>query len=157
MPKEIKSLLNSFIHPDIAAQNTATNKQYASWQIYLIANWNSIIGKLKDHATLEKIERDTLIISVTNSSWLQELYILSNMLIKKINNKLPAPYVKQLKFRLHEKKDFKVRTTHKAGFPSSYAPDIKLTKKEESALEKIVDQELKLELKKFLIKCKEKI
>jgi hypothetical protein len=141
MTKEIKTLVSNFLNIN------------SNWQIHLISNWDIIIGKLKDNATLEKIDRDTLIISVTNSSWLQELYLLSNILIKKINNKLPYPYVKRLRFKLCEKKTFKTRK--KIENKIITLKNTKLTKREEIALEKITDQELSLELKKFLIKCKE--
>lgn len=139
MPKEIKSLVNVFLN------------QEDNWKLYLISNWKNIIGKLKDHATLEKIEKDTLIISVDNSSWLQELYLLSNMLIRKINSNLPEPYIKKLRFKLCDKKQFAPRKKTEQKNVSFQA---KLNRKEEFALNQIEDKDLSENLKKFLIKCK---
>ena len=141
MSVEIKSILSNFVN------------QNKNWEIYLISHWKDIMGKLKDHATLEKVEKDTLIISVTSSSWLQELYLLSNVLIKQINSKLPAPYVKKLKFKLEQKKKFKMRA--KSDVKKLKFENIKLSQREEFALKKIKDEELSNQLKKFLIKCKE--
>ena len=140
MTKELKSILSNYVN------------QNKNWEIYLISNWKDIMGKLKEHATLEKVEKDTLIISVTSSSWLQELYLLSNVLIKQINSKLPAPYVKKLKFKLEQKKKFKTREKKDI---KKLKFDIKLSQREEFALKKIKDEELSNQLKKFLIKCKE--
>ena len=48
---------------------------------------------------LEKIEGNTLIIGVYQASWLQELYLLSTVLLKTINNNLKYPYIKKLRFK----------------------------------------------------------
>ena len=48
-----------------------------TWQIYLIQNWEIIVGNLRAYVLLEKIQDDaTLLLGVTNTMWMQELYYL---------------------------------------------------------------------------------
>src|SRR5690349_13440966 len=70
-----------------------------SWQLHLIKNWSSIIGKLSTKVKLEKISNDTIVLGVYDSCWMQELYLLSDELLKKINSKLDEPKIKQIRFK----------------------------------------------------------
>lgn len=121
------------------------------WQVYLLANWNNIVGNLKSKVKLEKIYEDTLVLGVYESSWMQELFLLSSMLITKINSKLDKPRIKHLKFRL--------ATRPKVDKPVNREIKIKkevcLTAYELSVLSKISDPELSENLKKYLVKCYE--
>ena len=137
MTKNIKDLLNHFIDSE------------NDWKIKLFKDWPNIIGNLNNQVKIEKIEGNTLILGVYSSSWMQELYLLSNILLKKINESIGKPKIKRIVFKQTQKpviikKTFVKKRTYKK---------VILTNKEIQTLEKIKDPELKLELKNFLIKC----
>lgn len=122
-----------------------------NWKVQLLSNWDTILGNLKTKVHLEKIYDDTLVLGVYDSCWMQELYLLSDMLIKKINEKLDQPRIKHLRFK-------KIGVQKKNSTSRSYAPPIN-TKKvvlnahEKKALEALSDPQLREALEKFLIRC----
>lgn len=122
-----------------------------NWQLYLLSNWTNIIGTLHTRVRLEKIDRDMLILGVYESAWLQELHILSSVLIKSINQKLGTSHVKQLRFRLvapNEKKILKQKISkEKKIIRESFS------RQEQTALEAIKDKDLQFLLKSFLLRC----
>ena len=79
--------LKDFIHTFIQKHN--------DWKIKLAQEWESTLGQLSAHVTLEKIDNDTAILGVYDSCWMQELYLLSPLLLKTINTTLDQPYIKQ--------------------------------------------------------------
>jgi hypothetical protein len=122
-----------------------------SWQIKLLNNWSEIVGSIQTKVQLLKIYNDTLIIGVTDSCWLQELYLLSPLLIHIINEKLEKPYVKELRFKtvgLPEKK-FKKQTIKK----ECQLKDIHFTPREKEMLANIKDEQLRGILKEYLSRC----
>ena len=64
----IKDLLDRFITHD--------NR----WQIQLVSQWHIIMGNLNSRVQLLKIEDDIINIGVTDSCWMQELYLLKPVL-----------------------------------------------------------------------------
>ena len=56
-----------------------------NWKFQLVTNWPTIVGSLAARMHIEKIEHDSIIIGVCDSAWLQELYLLSDVLLQKIN------------------------------------------------------------------------
>jgi hypothetical protein len=121
----------------------------SSWQMYLLANWNTIIGKLRTKVKLEKIQDDTLVLGVYDSSWMQELYLLSNVLIHTINSKLDKPRIKKIKFKKAERSKLKKHEIQ----PIKTSRKVELSCKEIGALKNIKDEELSEVLKNFLIRC----
>lgn len=135
----IKKLLTSFL------------KTENNWKIQLLKNWPAIIGPLSSKTQLEKIGETTLTLSVQDSCWLQELYLLSPILLKTINQKLDRPRIKRLRFKQAEKKKKrKKKTTNKK---TRTARAYELTIREKSALKKIEDEQLHRALKLFLFRC----
>ncbi|HBR70796.1 TPA: hypothetical protein DIC20_00580 [Candidatus Dependentiae bacterium] len=138
----INQVLNNFL------------KQQGDWKRYLMANWRSIIGAIANHASIEKIEGETLIVSVCDSTWLQELYLLSPILLNKLNQALDQPHLKKIRFKnklnkpaFNEKKcSQKEKNNH---------PPHTLTLREKYALKNIHDAELSQALQTFLIRCYE--
>lgn len=128
---------------------------YKVWKINLIENWNTIVGDLHEHVTLINIQNNMLLLGVYDSTWLQELYILSPVLLKTINDYLGDEHITRLRFKnigykknkknLHEKKivEKKIKKPH-------------LTTRERTILTSIHDSELRNELERYLIRCKEK-
>ncbi len=134
----------------------ATIGQPQCWKRKLLAEWPTIVGTLHSRMNLEKVYDDTLIIGVYDSSWLNELYLLSHVLIKTINQALEKPYIKKVRFKhvvplpssagkkIPEKKEAPTRVK------------ITLNSYEAQALLKIKDEEMRTALHLFLSRCKEK-
>ncbi len=127
-----------------------TIKPEKNWKFTLLCNWHDIIGALYNKVCVEKIYDDTIILGVTHSSWMQELHLLSPLIIKTINEKLDHPHIKQIRFKQmsHKKKAVK-----KAKNEFVYKNDIQLNKQDERALAKITDSSLRDALKAFRIRC----
>lgn len=139
MAQPIKQLIHSvFDQPD-------------NWKIDLLRNWDTIIGNLNTKVYLEKITDDTLVLGVTDSCWLQELYMLSHVILQVINEKLDRPRIKQLRF-----KKIGIRPTKKGAYTKPAPRKINkrpLTSKEKLALTSIKDPQLQQALEDFLIRC----
>lgn len=121
------------------------------WQLQLLANWDKILGHLKTKVQLVKILDDTLVLGVSDPCWMQELFLLSSLLIKTINQNLDQPRIKYLRFKTigikkHKKKE---RISQVQEIPK----EVLLSTKEERALTQIGDQALKEVLKQYLIRC----
>jgi len=122
-----------------------------SWKLQLLQQWNEIMGNLSSFVQLEKMEHDTLILGVSDSCWLQELYLMSPLLLKTINEKLANAPIKQLRFRLSGTKPTFQRN-YKA--PQLFTKKlVELCSAEKQALARIDDPELRLALEQFLIRC----
>jgi len=143
MAKHIKNLLGSFLQRD------------DNWQGFLIANWNNIVGNLKDHVSLEYIKGDTIILGVNNSSWMNELYMLSDMLKDKINAKLEKPYIQKIRFKFRDKREIKNFSYANVKKNILVVQKIKLNFRQEKALERLSlkDKELSLSLENYFYRC----
>lgn len=122
-----------------------------NWKFDLLNNWKTIFGPLSSKVYLEKIHEDTLILGVQDSCWLQELYLLSAMLLKTINQTLDQPRIKHLRFKtIGIKKEKQRNNTIKK---ERCVPLVHLSACENKALQDIKDPELQRALKDFLIRC----
>jgi hypothetical protein len=123
-----------------------------NWKCSLLQQWKTIVGNLHSKVTLEKVLDDTLILGVYDSCWLQELYLLSPVLIKRINATLDQPRIKQVRF-----KQIAYSTqsaTQSSPTRTSIAPKHStLSPRERQALQHIADEELRAALKSFLMRC----
>ena len=141
MTHHIKSLLGSFI------------KTHKDWKRQLLEKWPEIMGPLADTMHIEKIYDDTIILGVSDSCWLQELYLLSQTILTTINQNLDQPRIKQIRFKqvLHRPKTMPI----KKEFIERKTIEKPLTREEEVALSRIKDVSLKQSLHAFLTRCKE--
>ena len=122
-----------------------------NWKLQLLQNWDSIFGNLSTKVHLEKVTDDTIVLGVIDACWMQELYMLSHILLKTINEKLDQPRIKKLRFkRVGNPKQYKHL---KAPPRKKEAKPVVLSSAEEQALNTIEDPELRTVLKKFLIRC----
>lgn len=137
MIKQINTLLTSFLPKE-------------TWKSTLLEEWTIIMGDLSGRVTLEKIYNDTLVIGVRDAAWLQELYMLSPVIIENINAHLDQPRIKQLRFKQVVKKNRPHVTVAKK---KEEARPIILNPQEEKTLQTINDEELRHALKNFLIRC----
>jgi hypothetical protein len=138
MAEQIKQFLTSYLSD-------------THWKTSLLVHWPTIVGALKDRLTLEKIHDDALVLGVYDASWLQELYLLSPIILQTINTNLDQPRIKRLRFKQVYKKRSPHQTSH--NFSDTKQMTVCLTKKEEEALCAIKDEQLRLALKNFLIRC----
>ena len=123
-----------------------------SWKIALLNKWPEIMGNLANHVSIEKIEKESIVLGVQNSSWLQELYLMGPTILETINQNLDRPRFKTIRFRQrgsapHRKKNKPAKTA-----PVKEQP-IVITAREQQALDHITDPALKHVLHSFLIRC----
>ena len=128
--------------------NTQTN-----WRLKLIANWQAIIGSAHTKVRLEKIEGSTVVLAVSDAVWQQELYLLSDAIIEKMNTFLGARQVTTLKF-----KRAGIKTTIKKALqknlPQTKHVPVTLSSGELRTLTSITDTELRSYLEAYLQRCK---
>lgn len=124
-----------------------------SWKLQLLNNWKQIIGDLYPHVRLEQVKEDTLILGVYDASWLQELYLLSNVLLKTINRNLSTPRIKKLQFKQVVKTRKKSRPAPQLQKSYTTCHKRELSPREQKALAKVNDPQLHSALKRFLARC----
>jgi len=88
MTTHIKALLSPLLQ-----------KKEQSWKIGLFNKWPEIMGTLSTHVSIEKIQDDSIILGVQNSSWLQELYLMGPTILETINKSLDQPRFKTIRFK----------------------------------------------------------
>lgn len=135
----VKNLLHTYLNHE------------ADWKLSLIKNWPEIIGSLGTKVSLEKVHEDTVVLAVYDSCWMQELYLLSPVLINSINKSLDQPRIKQVRFKQAGKKKEKP-ISKKAEAPKP-PREITLTSRELRALDDVQDPTLREALKAFRIRC----
>lgn len=138
--QSVKSLMKSILH------------QSSDWRMLLIAQWPHIVGDIAQHACIEKIEGDTLIIGVHSAVWMQELYLLSGMVQRKINQALEKPYIKKIHFKYRQRHAIACAIKKAPQSPRARRP---LNSKEQAALNAMHDEELRVQLHKFLLRCQQ--
>jgi hypothetical protein len=124
-----------------------------NWKVQLLKHWPTIMGSLSTKVHLEKIAEDHLVLAVSDSCWLQELYLMSGMLRQAINKKLDRPRIKTLRFKIVAKTSPQ-RAATTPPKKRNYHP-IALTAAEQASLTCIQDEALKKALADFLQRCKQ--
>ncbi len=132
--------------------DTIFERHNADWRIKIVRNWQIIVGNLHTKMRVEKIQEDIIFLGVYDTVWMAELYMLSRLIIKKINQFLEHPYITQVRFRLTQKiirKPVSVLTLQ------SKVPEkqLILTERQKQALTAIKDPALQVALKNFLLRC----
>lgn len=123
------------------------------WKFQLLSNWGIIVGNLSDKMRLEKIDGDTLIIGVYQASWLQELYLLSHVLLQSINTQLKYPHVRHLRFKHASIYTKSSPVEQPIKRPTIQCAPPVFSYEERRALNAIKDEELKKALHGFLTRC----
>jgi len=125
--------------------------QSNNWQLQLLKNWPNIVGSIRTKVQLLKIYEDTLVIGVLDSCWLQELYLLSPLLIQTINEKLDRPRIKNLRLKAVGITDKKLKK--EAPLKKISVAPVHLSAHEQETLNSIPDEQLRHVLKNYLIRC----
>ena len=138
--KHIEQALSSFF-------KKSTDNQF--WKANLLQNWSTVVGSLSSKMMIHKIYEDSITLGVYELCWMQELYILSPMIQKNINDFLGVQQIKTVRFR--------------AAFPKNKQEKKKailkddtikqLTPQEEASIRSIKDPDLAHSLKLLLEKC----
>ena len=125
------------------------SKKTSPWKLKIIQNWPQIVGNIQGQARVEAVYEDTLVLGVYDTCWMQELHLLSEMIIKKVNNYIGTKQIKTIRLKYVQKHNFiKKETPIKAEVTNHL-----LSSKEQKALQDIADQELKVALHNFLNRC----
>ena len=130
------------------------------WKMDLFQQWESIIGSLSDKVRIESIYKDQLILGVIHPAWAQELYLMSHVIKQKVNNALKDERIKEIRFRSVDfdagRKKIAKRTDPHATLQSSLLDKKKfvITEKERKKLSHIKNEDLRMVLEKFCVRCK---
>lgn len=141
MAFDIKTLLKPYIQ--------ANNE----WKFKLIQDWHAIMGSLAHNVSLEKVTQDTIVLGVSDSCWMQELYLLSPVLLQTINQSLDQPRIKHIRFKQVGRREKIQKKQH--SLPLNNPQKVVLNAKQEKALARITDQTLRSALESFLMRCQE--
>ena len=61
--------------------------------------WDEVVGEnIAENTSPEKVEHGTLLVTVKNSSWRQELVFKKKEIIDKLNNKIGKKTIKDIRF-----------------------------------------------------------
>ncbi len=121
------------------------------WKIKLLQSWPRIMGALAPKVRLEKIDDESLLLGVFDACWMQELYLLTPMLLANINQNLDRPRIKQLRFkRAGKQTQLRACLQKKLTIVRNERP---LTMRETRALDLIGDTQLRDALVGFLQRC----
>lgn len=131
--------------------NSCWQNKTAGWKLKILSDWPIIIGNLQEHARVEKVYDDAILLGVYDTCWMQELHLLSNIIIKKINNHLGYPYIKQIRLKYVQKHDFLAKKSLNS-LPNAEISH-NLSSKEQAALNQVQDPELRKAIAQFLEKC----
>lgn len=138
MSQHVKTFLTSLIRTE------------SNWKLDLLKKWPTIMGQLHNKVTIEKITDDMIVLGVTDSCWLQELYLLSDLILSSINKNLENHCIKTIRFKqAGTKTEKKIAKIDKPFIEQT----ITLRTHEEQALARIQDPVLQEALKKFLVRC----
>jgi predicted nucleic acid-binding Zn ribbon protein len=90
--EDIKSIIDDLVRDlNMESKLNVTN---------IFSHWEEIVGtEINKKARPEKIVRNTLYISVTSSTWANELRMMSGQLINRINSFIGEDIVKSIKFK----------------------------------------------------------
>ena len=129
-----------------------SNQQYnQNWKLLLIKNWNTIMGSLVTKVSICKIYNNAITLGVSDSSWMQELHTLSELIKDKINITLDQPRIQIVRFKYVSAQTQKTTTAVKSNTPNFHKK--LLTNREQTALNDIKDPELSQALAGFLQLC----
>ncbi|MFC1854407.1 DUF721 domain-containing protein [Candidatus Dependentiae bacterium] len=136
------------------------------WKMRLRTYWKHLIGDLYNFVRIEKISGTMITLIVKNSVWAQEIQMLSEEVINKINKFLKAERIKKIRittFDFDEYEETNDITSQKCNGqlsvlsvknPSYHAT---LTPVEKRRLKIIGCKKLKASLKSFYLKCKGRV
>lgn len=122
-----------------------------NWRITLLDKWPTIFGPLSNRVMIESMYEDTIVLGVTDACLMQELYLLSPLILQTIQKSLGNSTIKQVRF----KRAAIIKFQKNMQSVPIVAPrkKVKLTSAELHALDCIEDNQLKEALRLYCIRC----
>lgn len=122
-----------------------------NWRITLIKEWPTIFGPLSSRVSIEAITDATLVLGVSDACLLQELYLLSPLIVSTIQKSIGNNFIKQVRLKRTEIVSYQkpIKKMHNARIIKT----VSLTRTELHALECVRDVELKEALRSYGIRC----
>ncbi len=121
------------------------------WKFLLMNRWEEIVGSLAAKVFIYKIHQKSLVLGVSDSSWMQELHLLSGLIKDKINQILNKNQIESIKLKYVAETKKIIQKKQKIITLKQQTKT--LTFQELQALNRIKDQELSQALVGFLQKC----
>ena len=121
------------------------------WKFLIMSKWEEIMGSLASKVSIHKIHQNTIVLGVSDSSWMQELHLLSELIKEKINQILGENRIVAIKLKYAPQTTKRVQKKEK-NISLTFVQRT-LTAQEQQALREIKDQELSQALVGFLQKC----
>lgn len=119
------------------------------WRTTLLRQWPDIVGNLHSRMALDRIDGSTLIVTVHDSHWMHQLFMMSRFLVQTINRNLGGNYVTHIRFYT---KPLAARPVTVP--PLRYQPrSIELASHHIKALALVPDEELREAMRTFLERC----
>ncbi len=80
---------------------TVSQKLGLSTDLAMIEHaWNLEVGPLRDLARISALDNASLVIEVDSHTVMQELSLRRRELVRKLNNHLPIPFIRQMTVRI---------------------------------------------------------
>lgn len=126
------------------------------WKFELFKRWETIIGpNLKNKVFIEKIDNNTLFLSVTHPAWAQELSFMTSLLKQQINAGFTEPKITTIRIRSHTVSTPRPQSnSSQQHTPVPEAPQQPLTVQELSLLASVPSRELQSAIASYLTRCK---
>ena len=112
-----------------------------NWRFTVLKNWSTIMGSLVQQARVERMYDDMIVIGVYEVHWMQEFYMLSHVIIRKINEHAGENRIKKLRFKLIGRSQERVQKKKISGVCSSKKGRI-ITSREKEVLSSVRDVHL---------------
>ncbi len=126
--------------------------QEHAWKLKLFSQWHEVLGGLSTKASIEKIEGSIIWISVKHSAVGQELMMLSDFILERINAVIKPHVIKTIRFKV------KNISQQQAKQPQKRRLDIKehptLTSEEAKLLAVIENDDLQSSIARYFRRCK---
>lgn len=115
--------------------------------------WEETVGEIiAKKAAPEIIKNEILIVKVSSSTWIQELYFIKEEIKKKLNEKLGDPLIKDINFQIGKvQMNKKSPRVHNPMDWSKFPLSEKELKEIENLLKDLKDQEISAILKRIII------
>jgi hypothetical protein len=122
-----------------------------NWRFTLMKEWPTIFGPFSNRVSFETVHEDTMVLGVADACLMQELYLLSPLIVSTIQKTIGTLHIKKVRLKridsvTHQKQRNPMK---KSRIPKS----VSLTRAELHALECITDAELKEALRSYCIRC----
>lgn len=120
------------------------------WRLTLLKAWPTIFGPLSHRVVLESVSETTIVLGVFDACLMQELYLLSTLILNTIN-KLLGTSIQKVRFKRAEMRPHK-KDRHSPETSYMLKP-VTLTRAESHALATIQDHELQEQLRRYCVRC----